>query len=165
MHHNRGTAEDPLHPVYEVPAAYSSVSIWMAAGLLAITLVPGIAFLYFAPEGALALLACTAFDGLLLYAVLPRRYQLLPDRLRIVLGRPFALTFRLDTISEVRSAQDMETLVYWGVRFVTSTTSAVEIVRKRGLNFMISPAHPEDFIEQLNRALQNAYGRPGTGHP
>ena len=45
--------------------------------------------------------------------------------------------------------------VYWGIRFATSSKGVVEIVRKKGLNLVISPRNDDMFLEQLNQALQS----------
>lgn len=44
-------------------------------------------------------------------------------------------------------------IAYWGNRFATSTSNVVEIVRKKGLNLIISPRNDDMFLEQLNQAL------------
>ena len=122
------------------------------AGTLAITLIPGIVLIYLSAELAWTMLAITAFDGLLFHAILPRRLQLFEDRLRIELGRPFALNVPYGNIREVRPAQTEEAFVYWGIRFATSTKNLLEIVRNKGLNMIISPCDVEVFVGQLEQA-------------
>ena len=82
------------------------------AGTLAITLIPGVAFIYVLAELAWTLLGLTLFDGLLFHAIIPRRLQLFEDRLRIELGRPFALNVPYHNIREVRPASTGEAFVY-----------------------------------------------------
>jgi len=150
---------DTTFPIYEDRAAYAPWLRWVLVLTLAATLVPGIAVFSSEPLGAWTLLGTTAFDALLFHAVLPRRFQILPDRLRIVLGYPFAFNIRLTTVREARAVDGIETMVYWGVRLATSTRSAVEIVRYRGLNVIISPADRQTFIQQLNHTLTAAARR------
>ena len=121
---------------------------------MAVTLIPGIAFIYLSTELAWAMLALTAFDGLLFHAVVPRRFQLFEDRLRIELGRPFALNVPYDNIREVRPAQTEEAFVYWGIRFATSTKNLLEIVRNKGLNMIITPGDKDMFTKQLEQAQE-----------
>jgi len=87
-------------------------------------------------------------------AILPRRFQIFQDRVRIVLGGPFAIKFPLSDISEARSAPAGRAFVYWGIRFATSSQHVVEIVRKKGLSLVISPANADMFMKQLNLTLR-----------
>jgi hypothetical protein len=96
----------------------------------------------------------TVFDALLFYAILPQRYQIWTDRVRIVLGRPFSVNFPLTTISEALPASGAKAFAYGGLRFATSSRTVIEIVRHRGWNFVISPANRELFLERLAEALK-----------
>jgi len=98
------------------------------------------------------LLGVTLFDGLLFHAVIPRRFQLFEDRLRIVLGSPFAFNVPYGVIREVRPAPSDEAFVYWGLRFATSTKNLIEIIRSEGLNMVISAGDKDMFLEQLEQA-------------
>lgn len=122
------------------------------AGTLAITLIPGVAFIYLSAELAWTLLGLTLFDGLPFHAVVPRHFQLFEDRLRIELGRPFALNVPYENIKEIRPASNEEAFVYWGLRFVTSTKNPIEIVRNKGLNMIITPGDREMFVHQFKQA-------------
>ena len=74
--------------------------------------------------------------------------------LGIVLGRPLAVNIPLATIKEARPAPGSKAFAYWGVRFATSLKNVVEIVRHRGLNFVISPSNRDLFLERLAEALK-----------
>ena len=150
---------DGAYLIYEDRAAYDAWLKWLLAVTLGVTLVPAIVLFPYEPVGAWVLLGTTVFDALLFHAILPRRYQILSDRLRIVLGRPFAINIALTTIREARPAGGMVTMAYWGVRLATSTKSVVEIVRYRGLDFVISPAHREEFLTHLKQAIAGASAR------
>ncbi|MFC1871535.1 hypothetical protein ACFLYF_03950 [Chloroflexota bacterium] len=129
---------------------------WIKAilgGVLGILLFSGIALLPVDTEGALVMFGATLFDALLFHAILPRRFQIFPDRLRIVLGQPFAINLALSNIAEARLSSGNKVFAYWGIRFATSTRCIVEIVRKRGLNLVISPTNCDTFREQLNQTL------------
>jgi len=52
------------------------------------------------------------------------------------------------------SALRSKVFVYWSIRFATSTRHVVEIVRKKGLNLVISPSKEDIFLEKLNQAMK-----------
>jgi hypothetical protein len=134
---------------------------WLKLVLLVITvgtLVSGIVLLFVDIIAAYILLGVTIFDGLLLWAVLPGRYQVYEDRVKIVLGGRFAMNIPLRNIREVRKVSVGGGLFYSGIRFVTSLRSTVRISRRKGLDVLISPMHPEEFIEQVELARRNLPG-------
>lgn len=98
------------------------------------------------------LLGATAFVFLLYWAILPRRYQILEDRVRIVLGGPFSFAIGFDTIKEVRRASSPGV---GGVNLATSRKNRVEVLRSRGMNVAISPARCDLFLEELARVMAN----------
>ena len=146
--------------VHEDLPRYATWFKLVIAGTLLLTVVLGIVLFPVSPAGALVCLGVTVFDALLFHAVIPRKYQIFPDRLRIVLGRPFALNVALDTITEAREAGGGLALAYFGHRFAPSTETVVEIVRSRGLNVVISPDRRELFLDRLREALDTAQRSP-----
>ncbi len=140
--------------IYEDSAPYDPWLKIILGSTLALTLVMGILFLLFDVVGAYVMFGVTLFDALLFNAILPRRYQIYQDRLRIVLGKPFAVSISFATIKEALPAAGPTTFIYWGIRFATSAKSVVEIIRSKGLNIVISPADRDAFLEQLTQALQ-----------
>jgi hypothetical protein len=100
----------------------------------------------------------TLFDAVLFKAVLPRRFQIFEDRLRILLGGPLAINIPLSNIAEAKTAAAGKTFIYNGIRLATSSRHVVEIVRKQGMNLVISPAHDDMFLDQLNQARQMQSG-------
>ena len=139
--------------VYEDIPWYDSWLKLILGGTLAFTLVLGITLLSVDLAGAWIVFGVTAFDALLFHAVLPRRYQIFQNRVRIVLGCPFAVNIPLSTIKEARSASGSKAFAYWGIRFATSSRSVVDIIRHKGWNIVISPANKDLFLEQLAQAL------------
>jgi hypothetical protein len=101
---------------------------------------------------ALTIFGTVLFEIILFRMILPRRFQILSDRLRIVLGGPFAINIPLSDIEEVRSRTGIKAFIYFGIRFATSSSHTVEIIRKKGLNMVISPTNDDEFIKQLNLA-------------
>ncbi len=139
--------------VYEDTPRYDFWLKLVLGGILALTLVLGIILLFDDVEAAWVMFGVTLFDALLLKAILPQRFQIFQDGLKIVLGRPFALNIPFSDIRDVKSASRSKAFTYWGLRLATSTHTVVEIVRKKGLSVVISPNHADMFLEQLNRAL------------
>ncbi len=140
--------------LYEDTAEYDLWLKLLLGGILAFTLVMGFFLLSVDKIGAYIFLGVTVFDALLFYAILPKRYQIWTDRVRIALGRPLAVNIPLATIKEARPAPGSKAFAYWGVRFATSLKNVVEIVRHRGLNFVISPSNRDLFLERLAEALK-----------
>ena len=122
-------------------------------GIPAITFILGVVLLSSDLVTAMIMFGVTIFDALLFHAVLPRRYQIFPDKLRIALGRPFAVNIPLATITEARSASGAKAFAYWGIRFATSSRNVVEIVRHKGMNVVISPSRRDLFLEQMEQVL------------
>jgi hypothetical protein len=142
----------PAGLIYQDEALYDAWVRLALGALIAIMLVSGIALLFIDTEGAYVMLAGAIFISLLFWAILPRRYQVFEDHVRIVLGGPFAWTIPLKDIKSIGPASTRKGFIYWGVRFVTSLAGVVEITRRHGLDVVFSPAHPDMFIEQANRA-------------
>ena len=142
--------------VYEDRARYDGWLKPLIAITIAATLIPALIIFPSDPVGGWVLLATTAFDALLFHAIMPRRFQIYSDRLRIVLRWPFAINLRHTSIKEARATSGSEAYIYWGVRFATSRHTVIEIVRNRGMNFVISPSDRETFLQQLNQMLEAA---------
>ena len=128
-------------------------------GTLALTFILGIIFIYHDTGAAVAMFGITIFDALLFKAILPRRFQIYEDRLKILLGGPFVINIPLSNIIEAKPASGRKLFFYWGSRFATSTHHVVEIVQKKGLNLVISPRNDDVFLEQLNQNLQSQYSQ------
>jgi len=111
--------------------------------------------LWFVEQGqhqdALISLGVGLFLAALFWAIFPRSYQVLEDRVRIVLGGPFSLDFTYDTIKMARVSGAW----FWGVSFSTALARRhVEIVRNKGMNVAITPSNHTYFVERLSRALE-----------
>ncbi len=126
----------------------------MFAGIVLLFVVMGLILLFEDIGTAFAMFGVAAFDAILFRMIMPTRYQIYSDRIRIVLGGPFAVTIALRTVREVRATSGAKAFAYGGVRFATSSKNVVEITRTRGCNYVISPANREVFLEQANRALE-----------
>ena len=123
-------------------------------GVLALTFILGVILISDDIGVALVLFGVTLFDALLFKTILPSRFQIFEDRLRIVLGWNLAHNIPLSNIVDARSVSSSKVFAYWGIRFATSTRFVVEIVCKKGLNVIISPSKGDIFLEQLNQARE-----------
>lgn len=132
------------------------VDVWfklLIGGLVVLFVVIGIVLLFEGLEDALISLGVAVFYALLFKLIMPQRFQIYSDRVRIVLGGPFAWNIPLQTIKEAHSVPGWKAFGYNGVRFATSSRGVVEITRRKGCNVVISPSNKEFFLEQLNKAL------------
>jgi len=140
--------------LYEDVPRYDSWLKPLVSGFITIFLLLGLVFLYFNTELAITMFALTVFFGLLFTAIIPHRFQIYEDRLRIQMGGPFAFNIPLKNIEEARHGSSSDILFYWGIKFGTSTSNVIEIVRNKGMNVIITPTHFNEFLNQLNRAVQ-----------
>ena len=147
---------NPAYLVHEDTTRVDLLLKLILASILALTLVLGVWLLFEDIVAALVMFAVTLFDALLFRAIMPRRYQIYSDRVRIVLGGPFALNIPFYDIREARPASGGKAFAYWGVRFATSTKCVVEIIRKKGFNVVISPSDRDTFLERLSQAIDRA---------
>ena len=144
-----------LHLLHEHRPRYDAWLKLILGGTLAFTLALGITLLPVDMLGAQIVFGVTLFDALIFHAVLPRRYQIFEDRMRIILGYPFAVTIHFSTIKKAKQTSGSKALVCWGIRFATSTKGVVEIIRYKGLKLVISPHDAGTFLENLNQALRS----------
>jgi len=104
--------------VYEDTPGYD---LWLKSilgGVLALTLILGVVLLSEDIGAALAMFGLTLFDALLFKAILPQRFQIYQDRVRIVLGGPLAINIPFSNIRTVRTVSARKVFVYWGNREV-----------------------------------------------
>ena len=123
-------------------------------GTLALTFILALILISSDTTAAVVMFGITLFDALLFKTVLPRRYQIFEDRLRILMGWPFAVNIAFSNIEEAKPAPGGRAFAYRGLRFATSTRHVIEIVRNKGLNLVISPSKGDVFLDELNRAIK-----------
>jgi hypothetical protein len=127
----------------------------LLGGILAFTFILGLALIPTDINGTWVCLGATLFEALLFWVIIPRRYCIYEDRLTIQLGGPFSLNIPLVDIKEARTASAYHAFGYWGIRFATSTSGVVEIVRRRGMNVIISLADADEFLGNLHQACRS----------
>jgi hypothetical protein len=93
--------------------------------------------------------------GLLLQMVLPRRYEIYEDRLRIVLGGPFGVTLMFDRIRDIQVTGRTSFTVNLVTTFAMKYTL---ITMKKGPGFAITPKAGEDFVKRAREAMADWKG-------
>jgi len=83
---------------------------------------------------------------------LPRKIYVLQDRIKIKLGQ-FFLNVSFDNIESVKPAKGI--IIFSSFSSITSFSTQIEIIRKRGLNWRISPSRRDQFLEYVNRAMSD----------
>ncbi len=141
-------------PIYEEAAAIDWWLKLVVVAVLAATFIPGVVIVSHQPLGGWVLLGTAVLVAVLFHAILPRRFQLYADRLRIVLGRPFSFEVRLDKIIEAGTIHPAKSLFNAGLRMSTSPGNAIQIRRHGAPTLLISPQNRERFLDQLNGALR-----------
>jgi len=104
-------------------------------------------------EDTIGLFASTAFVLVLFWLILPRKYQILEEKLRIVLGGPFSFHIPFETIETAKHLSGAKAATFWGVNFSPTLKNIVGIKRKKGMNVTISPSNPSLFLENLDKAM------------
>jgi hypothetical protein len=128
------------------------ILIW---GILAVILMMAITTFDSSREDAFILIGTVVFIILVFWAVMPRKYCIYEDRLKIVMGAPFSISVRFDAIEYAGESRGKLTV---GINFVTSFGNTVEIVKKKGMNVNISPGDRKAFLKNLNNALDKWRG-------
>ncbi len=146
----------PAFLLYEDTARTDTWLKLMLGGILVMFLVLGGVLLFQDKEDAFGMFGIAVFYALLFKIIMPQRYQIYSDKVRIVLGWPFAWNIPFTTIKEVRPASGVSAFAYSGVRFATSSKNVVEIRRSKGCNAVISPSNKEIFLEQVSTAMKAA---------
>ena len=102
--------------------------------------------------GAIILFASVPFVLVVYWLFLPRKIYVLQDRIKIKLGQ-FYLNVGFDNIESVKPARGI--IIFSSFSSITSFSSQVEIIRKRGLNWRVSPSRRDQFLEYVNRAISD----------
>jgi hypothetical protein len=141
-------------PVYEAFSPVDrSLKIVIAAVIL-IELAIAVWLIQVDIIGTWFMLGSAVFVALLFYFVFPKKYHIYEDRIKIILGGPFAVNVPFAAIKEFKSAPELS-YAYGGVKFATNSKNIIEIVRKKGMDMIISPHDRDLFLQQADWALAN----------
>jgi hypothetical protein len=148
-----------MEPLYVTrPGGMRNFYLLLAA-MLVLTVVVTVAMLVFGDTvPALVMGGLLVLTVVVIWVILPRRYELWPDHLSLV----FPLwTWKIDYegIQTVREAAPLESYAFIGVRFATAPSQAVTILRHRASlfsrpNLVISPADRAEFLQHLHRVMR-----------
>jgi hypothetical protein len=109
----------------------------------------------------ITLLGTLIFLLIVFWCVLPRRYAVMDDRLRIDLGWPFGFNLYYRNLVEIRRDSGG-----WYIRanFVTTMdpARALRIVTTGGMQIMITPTRRDPFADKLEIALATWRQRPAA---
>ena len=99
----------------------------------------------------------------LLWLILPRRYELWPDRLRLAFAA-WSWDIPYEGIEAVREGRWYEAYGFMGVRFATAPGQTVVVLRRnshlfRRPNLVISPEGREKFMRQIQHAISRSSQR------
>lgn len=126
--------------------------------LMAVLGLPVVIFLIIAivllpaePETGFALAGTAVLISIIFWIVLPRKYVVYEDKVKIVLGGPLSVGIPFKNIRTARIPKGVFTT---GVNWVTSFKNELQIVTRRGWNINITPGDRDQFLEHLNKALE-----------
>jgi hypothetical protein len=117
-------------------------------------IIAGIYYLFIGQvEAGTGMFAITLLMAALYWAIFPRKYQILDSKFKIVLGGPFSFNIPFDNLEAARVPEGAT----FGINFATcfSSERTVQITRKKGWNVNITPSNRDQFLENLNKALND----------
>ena len=147
---------------HEQPPKYD-LGYWLLVILFPLGFITGGFWLYAHPEvedamtGAITLRGVAIFWVLLFWAILPRQYQILDDRVKVILGGPFSFNIPLNSINEVEYPTGFSSQLYSIHKYLACFNPKYYIWIKRGSilkNVVIAPQDPALFVENLKQALK-----------
>ena len=145
-----------MTPTFQTPARYD-LFVKIVLGITpSLMLVLGILELDQTPQDAYILFGTGAGLILLFWLVLPHRFEIDTDRLRVVLGEPFAFSVGLASITEVEVLHPARAFAINGLKFATDAGTALRIRRRRGLDISLSPRDRDEFVRVLQEAVEKA---------
>ncbi|RJS71710.1 hypothetical protein CW714_05300 [Methanophagales archaeon] len=105
--------------------------------------------------GGIIILITLIFTIILLFALIPRKYQICNDRIKVICGL-LKLNIPFDDIKSIETRPPYN---IWGsfeaLRFGTGTGErCIMIKRKRGMNILVQPSDTERFMEILNNTMK-----------
>ena len=153
-----GSYADAVEPLFAIRAG----GIRLLTRLLALLLLATVVISAIMLTTLNAVSAASTFVSMVLLLaviliILPRRYELWPDHLRIVFPL-WGWNIHYDDIQTVRPARPFESFGFAGLRFATAPGQAVTILRHNSNmfthpNLVISPEDREVFLRELERAM------------
>ena len=149
-----------MEPVYVFKAAGLRTLSGILVALFVIDLAIVVALLIVGVPSSVSLLFfVTVLPAAIVWLVIPRRFEVWRDRLIIVFPILVRWNIPFDTIASVEIARWWHAYAFMGVRLASNPGQSVDIVRVnasllRRPNIVITPESREEFIENVNVALE-----------
>jgi hypothetical protein len=100
----------------------------------------------------LIVFAVALFLVLIFWLVLPRKFVVMQDKLVIELGGPFS--FKI-AYKDIKSAGKINwKSKNFAMNFTSSIQNTVNVTASKGLSINFSPSHSEQFLQNLNEAME-----------
>ena len=149
--------------VYHEQAAKYDLWVWLIIVPIILGLIiTGVWFLTYPPEaveqpeaGAIVFLASAALTAIICWIALPRSYQILDDRVKVILGGPFSFNIPFKSIKEVvYPVKSPIFVISLGFAGSLSSKHCVLIDRgSHGMKVMIAPKNAPLFVENLRKTI------------
>jgi len=101
---------------------------------------------------AALMMATAAFIAIVFAYIIPTKYYIFSSKMQIVFRRPFVFTIPFSFIERARVPRVFSLTVNFPSSL--SGRQAVEIVRRKRMNVLITPDNPAEFMEKLNSELK-----------
>ena len=147
-----------MEPLYSTLPGGMRLLNAIIALLLRMAVVIAVGLLAFVSALSAAITFASIATFALIWLILPRRYEVWPDHLRLVFPA-WGWDLPYEGIETVRAGRWYEAYGFAGVRFAMAPSQTVTILRHNANmlthpNVVISPADREQFLRQLQRAMQ-----------
>ncbi len=137
--------------------------LYVGIGVAVLALLAALLLVGADTAGVLISVVSLVFVGAMFYVIVPRRYEIYSDSLRLVFPL-FGWRVGFDTLEAFRPAIWWQAYGYWGVRFATAPSQAIEVTRQNAHivgrpNLIISPQDRTTFLSELNAAYERFRNR------
>lgn len=101
-------------------------------------------------EAAWGLVGTVIVVALLFWMIMPRKFLILQDRIKFILGASLSFSIHFNNIKLVRELKGAS----FGINFSTSFKDPVEIVKSKGMKINFSPEDRGKFLYDIENAMQ-----------
>jgi hypothetical protein len=138
--------------IYEDDPRYDTwFKIILAVPLLILILSAGLLIAQSEATAMLIIFGVVLLLALMFWLILPRKFIVMQDKLVIKLGGPFSIKI---AYKDIKSAGKISwKSKNFAMNFTSSVQNTVNITASRGLSVNFSPSHREQFLENLNEAM------------
>ena len=105
------------------------------------------------PADAYGMFGVGAGVLLLYWLILPHRFEVYANRLRVVLGGPFAFNIGFAEITAVEILPPARAFAISGLKMATDAGTALIVKRRGKLDVSLSPRDRDEFVRVLEEAI------------